>query len=418
MQKRVPRFLLLIFGAALGPLLFACLPVSAQLVVGQYEDEAPQRTWNIFGIPSTPSIGLGGAQFARASDSSVSLANPALLVSLPRYSVTLSGARSWASMFKYSLVNTGVVASAGNLTAGSLGIEFVGISFRAGEWAFSASAGILENYGRPGIGVDDPSLTYSLEMSQSGFLRAYHVAVARRIAKNFSAGLGLNYVAGRLRRNIIETYAYPTGRITITDDKSENYRGFFLNGGMAWEATGRLTAALVFRSPYVKSADARSSLRYQAPSGDTDIQINAEARNEYREPWVLGSGLCFRFSEAWTMAADLAFFGWARYRATFFDEPLSRPFRNILKAGAGVEYLAAARLFGRPGHVPLRLGLSYDPQPMTVPHSAYLAITFGAGIRVASLAADLSAAVGRESGSGNSLLAGQVALTLTYIFER
>jgi hypothetical protein len=55
---------------------------------------------------------------------------------------------------------------------------------------------------------------------------------------------------------------------------------------------------------------------------------------------------------------------------------------------------------------------------MTVPHSAYLAITFGAGIRVASLAADLSAAVGRESGSGNSLLAGQVALTLTYIFER
>ena len=98
MEKRGPRFLLLVFAPALA--LLTSLPASAQLVVGQYEDEAPLRTWNTFGIPSAPSVGLGGTQFARAFDSSVALVNPALLMSLPRYSVTLTGAWTWASMFK------------------------------------------------------------------------------------------------------------------------------------------------------------------------------------------------------------------------------------------------------------------------------------------------------------------------------
>jgi opacity protein-like surface antigen len=416
MEKRVPRFLLRICVPAL--VLLACHPAAAQLVVGQYEDEAPLRTWNTFGIPSAPSIGLGGTQFARASDSSVSLVNPALLVSLPRYSVTLTGSWAWASMFKYSLVNTGVVSSPGNLTAGSLGVEFGGLSLRAGSWAFSASAGILENYGRPGISLQDPSLTYSLDMSQSGFLRDYHFAAARRIGPNFSAGLGITYVTGRRRRSILETSAVQFGRVTITDDKSENENGVFLNGGIAWEPTGRLTAALVFRSSYIQKADARSSLRYEAPTGDTDIQIDAAARNEYRQPWIFGAGVSYRFSDAWAMAADLAYFGWSRYSATFFDEPLDRQFRDVLKAGAGVEYLATATLFGRPGRVPVRLGLSYDPQPMTGPRSAYVSVSLGAGLQVSSIAIDLSGSVGRESGSGNSLTAGKIALTFTYIFDR
>lgn len=416
MEKRGPRFLLLVFAPALA--LLTSLPASAQLVVGQYEDEAPLRTWNTFGIPSAPSVGLGGTQFARAFDSSVALVNPALLMSLPRYSVTLTGAWTWASMFKYSLVNTGVVASAANLTAGFLGFEFGGFSLRSGNWAFSASAGILESYARPGIGLEDSTLTYLLDMSQSGYLRDYHFAIARRITNDFSAGLGITYVTGRRSRNILETYAYPTGQVTVTDDKSENESGVFLNGGIAWEPTGRLTAALVFRSSYIKRADAQSALRYQAAMGDTDIRIDASARNEYRQPWIFGAGMSYRLSDTWTMAADVAFFGWSRYSATFFDEPLNRQFRNVLKAAAGVEYLPAATLFGRPGRVPLRLGLSYDPQPMAVPRSAYLSVGFGAGLQVSSIAFDLSAMIGRESGSGNSLTAGKVALTFTYIFDR
>lgn len=415
MEKRVPRFLFPVVVPVL--VLLTCLPAAAQLVVGQYEDEAPLRTWNTFGIPTAPSAGAGGAQFARAWDSSVSLVNPALLVSLPRYSVTLSGGWAWASMFKYSLVNTGVVSSPGNLSTGSLGVEFGGVSLRSGNWAFSASSGILEYYGRPGIALEDPSLTYSLDLSQSGFLRDYHFAAARRITATLSAGLGVTYVTGRRSRGILETYAVAMGRVTITDDKSEKESGIFLNGGIAWEPTGRLTAALVFRSSYLKRADAQSALRYQAPTGDTDIRIDAAARNAYRQPWIFGTGVCYRFSDAWTATADLAFFGWSRYSVTFFDEPLNRQFRDILKAAAGVEFRPAATVFGRPGRIPLRFGLCYDPQPMAVPHSAYVSVGLGAGLQVSSIAVDLSGTFGRESGSGNSLTAGKIALTFTYIFE-
>jgi hypothetical protein len=416
MEERVPRLLLLLAIPAL--CLAVCLSASAQLVVGQYEDEAPLRTWNVFGALSASSSAFGGVQFARASDSSASLTNPSLLPSLPRYSLTLTAAGAWASMFKYSLVNTGVVSTAGNVTGGVLGLDFGGLAVRSGKWAFSAAAGILEYYGRPGVIAQDSTLTNTLEMSQTGFLRDYHAAVARRIAKRFSAGLGLNVISGRLRRSVVETSMAPASEVTITDDKAENYRGFFLNGGITWELSGRLTAAAVFRTPYVRRANARSNLRYQAAGGGTDIQINAQARNEYRQPWVFGAGFCYRPSDVWTVAADVTYFGWSRYRVVFFDEPLARAFRDIVKAGAGLEYLVRARLFGGSAEIPLRLGFTYDPQPAAAPRSAYYSVGLGAGFRVSSLAVDLSGSLGRERGSGDALAAGGVAVTVTYVLVR
>ncbi len=143
----------------------------------------------------------------------------------------------------------------------------------------------------------------------------------------------------------------------------------------------RLTAALVVRSPYVKKGTGESLLRYEVPTAGTDIRIAAEAVNAYHQPWVLGAGLSYRLSEAWSLAADAAFFGWSRYSVTYYDEPLARPFRNVVKAGAGVEYLASARMYGRSARIPFRLGFFADPQPMTTVHSSYLARDFRDGPR-------------------------------------
>lgn len=412
----MPRVLLPL--AVTGLTLLLSLPASAQLVLGQYEDEAPLGTWNVFGVPTAPALALGGARLARAWDASSGLTDAALLLTLPKSSVTLSAADSWASMFKYSLVNTGVVSSGGNLTANALGLELGGFAYHWGGWALAAAAGIIEIYGRPGIAASDGTGAYELDMTQSGFLRDYNLSAARRVTDRVSAGLGLNYVSGNLHRLVVETTGEPDGTITITNDTSEKYSGFFLNGGVAWDLSGHLTAALVFRTPYVKRADARSALRYQAPAGGTDILIEAEDRNEYRQPWVIGAGLSCRFSEAFSAAADLAFFDWSSYEVTYFGEPLPRPFRDVLKAGAGVEYLVSGRLFGQAATFPLRMGLSVDPQPMTDPHSTYYALHAGTGFRLPFLAVDLAGAFGRETGSGNSLSAGKVVLSVTYIFDR
>ena len=186
--------------------------------------------------------------------------------------------------------------------------------------------------------------------------------------------------------------------MTITDDKAERFHGFYLNAGLAWEATRRLTAALVVRSPYVKKGTGESLLRYEVPTAGTDIRIAAEAVNAYHQPWVLGAGLSYRLSAAWSLAADAAFYGWSRYGVTYYDEPLARPFRNVVKGGAGLEYLAPVRMYGRSARIPFRLGFFADPQPMTTVHSSYLAVTFGTGLELKSLAVDISGYFGRENG--------------------
>jgi long-subunit fatty acid transport protein len=401
--------------ALLAGLLVVRGAASAQLVLGQYEDEAPLGTWNIFGAPSAPSLGLGGAQFARAWDPSVSFSNPALLLGLPRVSASVSASLAASSLFRYSLVNTGVVSSPGNLTAGVVGVDEGGLAVHSGDWAFALAVAAPESYGRPAIVIRDGG--YQLTFEQTGYLRVWHAAIARRLPAGFSVGVGLNYVTGRLDRTTVEQTADILRVVTITDDKSESFKGFYLNGGLTWQATARLTAALAVRSPYVKNGTGRSLLRYEVPVQGTDIRVEAEAVNSYRQPWVFGAGVSFRITEAWSLAGDAAYFGWSRYAVTFFDEPQARPFRDVVKAGAGVEYRAPATISRRPARIPFRLGVLVDPQPMTTVRSAYLALTFGTGLELETVAIDLGASYGRESGSGQALKSGRVVLSVRYIFQ-
>jgi hypothetical protein len=400
----------------------ACLaiagPVSGQLVLGQYEDEAPLGTWNIFGAPSAPSIGLG-VTFVRAADPSISLTNPALLTGLARASATLSASYAVATLYKYSFVNTGVVSSDGSLAAGVLGFDQGALAFRSGGWAFALAAAVPESYARPAVlaGFEGEGVSYGLSLDQTGRLRLFHGAIARRLAAGLSVGLGLNYAVAALDRSIVERTETPARVVTITDDRSERLSGLFLNGGVSWEASRRLTASLVFRSPYVKKGDGRSFLRYEVPEAGTDIRIDAAAVNEYIQPWIVGAGCAYALSGAWSFAAELAWFGWSAYEVTYFDEPLVRSFRNVVRAGAGGEYLAQARLFGKSVIIPFRAGVVFDPQPMREPRSSYLALALGTGLRLSALAVDISGQIGRESGSGDWLKAAKIVLSLRYMID-
>ena len=73
--------------------ILIALPVAspAQLVIGQYEDEAPLRTWNSFGLALASSLGRGETMFALADDCSAALSNPALLADLPRLTLSFNG---------------------------------------------------------------------------------------------------------------------------------------------------------------------------------------------------------------------------------------------------------------------------------------------------------------------------------------
>ncbi len=399
-------------------LALSCLcltsPAAGQLVLGQYETEAPLASWNVFGTVPAAGLALGGIRIARAWDASTAATNPALLLSLPRLSGALTGAYSIAALYRFSIVNTGVVSSAGNYSSGYPALESGSLSFRFGDWAAGFTAGILENFQRPDVDLSysvQGIVRYAIRHEQTGFLRGYAFALSRR-AGRLSLGAGLTYVRGRLDRTLVEEW--PVDGITITDARSERLDGLVLNAGLHVAISRILSASLAVRAPSPRKADAASLLRYTAAGGATDIRIEAEARNRYRQPLVVGAGLDARWSETWSAVAEAAYFGWSRYDVLYFDEPAARPFRDVVAVAAGVEYSMKGRLGSRSARFPVRLGLAYDPQPMDDPRSAYLCLAFGLGLRWGPLAVDLAGRGGRENGSGRSLKAGRVALTVSW----
>jgi len=387
-----------------------------QLVLGQYEDEAPIRTWNILGITTATSLAMGETRFTLASDCSVSLSNPALLTRLPKITFTINSSLNSASFFRYSLVNTGVFSTGKNMSLSLLAFDFAGASMRVKNWNFAISLALIESYDRPRADWDSSysgSFYYSLNLNQEGNLKIANFSIARKLFSSLSAGIGLNFVYGHLKKDINERWIREN--IAIIDRKSHEFQGFYLNGGVVLELADRIEVAVIFRTPYVKKSESESLLRYYAPGGDTDITIEASSQSEYKQPFVAGLGASYQFSSELRVASDLTFYNWSKYRVHYFEEEeLERKFKNIIKIGAGVEYLSYVMIFGQKVNVPLRAGLSYDPQPMKVPNSSYFYFSLGTGLNWGKIFFDAGMLVGKERGSGNSLSARKVALSLSF----
>jgi hypothetical protein len=382
-----------------------------QMTLGQYEDEAPFRTWNTFGITTAPSLGLGETRLTLASDCSVALSNPALLGLLPKVTITLNSSLSSASFFKYSLINTGVLYTTGNISLSLLAFDFAGTSLRVKGWTLALSASLLETYDRPRAIAESDGL--SLEFDQGGELKDINFSIARKIFGPLRAGIGLNFVSGDFKKEVIESETMPS--ITITDILSHNFRGFYLNGGLVLELH-KIIVAAIFRTAFEKKADSYSLKGYYAPDGNTDIKIEASAQSEYSQPFVAGLGLSYQFSSDLKFASDITFYEWSKYHVIYFGEEdeIERSFKDIIKIGAGIEQLIHAKLFGQKVDVPLRAGLSYDPQPMKSPSSSYFYFSLGTGLHWRKLNLDAGALVGKESGSGHSLSAKKFALSLSF----
>lgn len=395
-------------------LLFA-QPSWPQLILGQYEDEAPVGTWNILGVTNATSIGLGDTRFAFATDCSASLSNPALIPNLEKPTFSLHSSFHSTSFFKYSIVNTGVVTTDKNLTLKTYSIDHAAVFVRLKGWAFTLIQALTEIYDRPSVEQNayyKDSLYYTLNFDQEGNLKTIHFSAARKITKRISLGLGINYVYGHLKKNLEERWL--NTNITITDNKSHDFKGYYFNGGVWARLSEKLAVAAIFRTPYTKKAESQSLYRYQSPQGETDIKIEASSQNKYKQPLVLGLGISYRFSPKIRIASDLSFFNWSKYKVNYYEEELERNFKNVVKVGAGIEYLSDLRIFSQNVQIPFRAGFIYDPQPMKVSDSSYLSFSFGTGIHWGKFLLDIGAFIGQESGSGDSLSARKISLSLSF----
>ncbi len=390
-------------------------PLAAQLVLGQYENEAPFRTWNSYPFSCASALGRGETALTLAADASAGLSNPALLVRLPRLSVTVSGFFLNATALRYAYINTGVLSTAAPVGRSLAGLDLAAVAYRFGGWAVSAAAADFEFYHRPAVHAEASyggQIYYSNDFDQTGALRGYAFSLARRIGGRLSIGLTMIAFQGEIQRSSIENST--ASGYTITDTIARKFSGFAFQGGIAWEPWTGFTLALTVRGPWTKKADGSSILRYQAPSGPTNITIADSAMDSLGQPWIVGLGLSVQPLAGLTLASDAVFYGWSRYAPEYFGEIQERGFRDILRIGAGAEYRTRIRLFGRDVDFPNRIGVLYDPQPMAAPHSSYVYLTFGTGFHWPAFHADMGASLGGESGSGNHLVGRRIALTLSF----
>ena len=405
-----------VIGIFLSFLFLLLLPSSGwtQVVIGQYVDEAPIRTWNNIGVLTASAVGLGGTQFTLAQDSSVALTNPALLSRLPKFTVSLNGSFTRATFLKYSLINTGAVTSTGAIDVGVIALDYAGASVRFRRFTVALSYGLLEYYYRPGVRVEsnyEGNLYHTLEFNQDGALRTINFALAYKISDRLSAGIGANFIKGVFDKSV-EERNYVT-EITQEDKDSSDYSGFYVNGGIVYDMSDRVTLAAMIRTPYTKKAVSESLIRYESHYREIMTEAKAED-NTYKQPLVIGVGANYKLSDSFVVVSDLTYFDWSSYAVKYYEEELDRDFRDVVKVSAGAEYWGNFQLFGKDWRYPLRLGFNYDPQPMKDPSIHYLYFSVGTGIRVGRFSVDLSGMFGKEYGSGDNLGAQKVVFTLSY----
>lgn len=396
-------------------LFFLPHPALSQLVLGQYEDEAPLQTWNTFGITTAASLSRGGTSFTLSESSAVSFSNPALLVKLPRFTLTLSGSYRTTLLNKYGIVNTGAFYSPQNSAFRLYSGDFAGISLNIRGWAFSLSVGVRENYSRPEVNWDFDfagQLYYSFKYNQTGILLNYNFSLAKKLTNGIAIGLGLNLIQGTFKKQVEEQWIQSDQ--TISDDKTHDFHGFFINGGIVIDISENLTIAAVVRSPYKKNADSESLYRFLDIGADTDIQIDSSETSIFHQPLLVGLGLQADILQNLTMAADASFFNWSNYKVSYFGETLRRDFKDVIRLNAGLEYSNEYPVFNTILNVPLRLGVIYDPQPMKNPHSYYFCYTLGAGLHFRNVQLDVGYISGKEYGSGFDLAFHRFFLTFNY----
>lgn len=408
MRKRTVKFLfiLIIYSVFLTTLL-------AQTGPGQYTEEAPLGSWNILGPDTAASLGSGFCRLARVTSGEVLYSNPALLAHLPPLTFSLSFSFNQTQLFSYWLVNTGVIATRGNLTARTWQVDHLGLSWRWGRWTFGLGAALTENYGRPGLEyryVYNQVVYNQMQIWQVGHLSGYGVSLAVRLIPNLSLGASLIYERGYLERSLDEFWTQD--EIQLLDYRYQKITGFRVMAGLSYEINNRLSLGLSLSPPYIRKVKGESRLAYLTAL--TDIETVSQASDRITRPLIIGLGGKLAINEHLDAYLEALLFGWKGYRFSYFGEEQSRNFRNTVRIGSGLEYRTRFRFLGRTWASPYYLGLAVDPQPDLEARSTYYFLTFGSGLQSELLALNFSAALGLESGSGHALKRHKISLTLEF----
>ncbi|MCP2604866.1 hypothetical protein NLC29_01755 [Candidatus Aminicenantes bacterium AH-873-B07] len=392
-------------------LIFSSNIIKSQCIIGQYEDEAPFRTWNILGVYNAQATGLGESLFGLIEEPF-----GLTLFTNKFFSFSLSFSNNKAEFFRYSFVNTSNIYFSQNLKASYIGLDFAYGLIKFKNWIFAFSLTQPETYFRPGVEINYSyrgKIYRKIKANFEGYLNSFNFSIGRKINKLITIGMGIHYVYGEIKRETEDDYIYY--QVITTDNRFQKLNGYYFTLTVLMDINPKLKIIIIIRTPYTRYSKSESLLKYYSQKKQIEIQIKGDAEDKIKIPFAIGGGVLYKINKDLFFTSNLIFFNWSNYKITYFDENRKRDFRNIVKFSAGMEYLWHLKIKKKyVFFIPLRLGYIYDPQPMKVPKSYYNYLTMGTGIHFKKYSVDFGFIFGKENGSGNFLRASRIVCNLNF----
>jgi hypothetical protein len=292
---------------------------------------------------------MGGTGIALSNDGFLNLLNPA---GLSRISFT-----RFAGGYEYSRFSSTDASGTGEFAEGG----FKGLAFGI---PISRNDGITllmeaSPYSTVSYATQLKDSTLTQDFYGTGGLSQLALGTSVRPFQNFSLGIRMNYVYGRIRQVGNFTFTDPT--FTNSEiQRSDFYSGFHMTFGAILDSVGSLlnssaleplSIGIVFSTPGTFSVE-RESILNTAESTDT----TARATGNADLPMAGGVGLSYLFAGRYYVTADVQYQRWADaklYNAAMPD------IRNSIRYGIGFESLPQRETDSFWRRVAYRLGFSY-----------------------------------------------------------
>ncbi|MDY0038815.1 MAG: outer membrane protein transport protein [Desulforhabdus sp.] len=392
---------------------------------------ASAQTLEAVEIPSSPNpvgsgaraLGMGGAFIAVADDATAASWNPGGLVQLERPELSVVGA---GFLRTEDLTFGAVGANFADQSVSSAALNYLSFAYPftllQRNMIVSINYQQLFDFSRSWkLKWMDGQDQWSWDLEQTGSLYAYGLAYSVQIVPQLSFGFTLNlwedglYSSAWEQRNTMSLSTVDPGgnpfdaQVARTDRYS--FSGFNANIGLLWNITDKLTLGAVFKTPFTADLDHTVKEEARADTYAQDV-ASSSADQQLDMPMSYGLGVAYRFSDKFTLSADLYRTEWQDFILTNADGVEISPVSGLpvdesdidptMQVRLGAEYLII-----RPKYViPLRMGFFYDPAPAEKSPDDFFGVTFGSGIGIGRFMFDFAYQYRFGRDVGGSILQG------------
>jgi len=364
-------------------------------------------------IPSSPNpvgsgaraLGMGGAFIAIADDATAASWNPGGLTQLETPEISAVGA--YFHRTDDNTFGTNPEAS-GDQSVSNTQLNYLSATYPFAVFDYNMVVSVnyqnLYDFNMSwqlpiNQAMETYSLDQNLDIQQEGSLSAYGLAYSVQVLPSVSFGFTLNFWQNGIYDNKWKRAEHSSGTgfdfgdpFLYESNTTDQYTltGFNANIGVLWNITSHFTFGAVLKTPFTADVKrefaTRTTQTFSEPAFDSE---HAQSFTDYGEmdmPMSYGIGLAYRFSDQFTMAADVYRTEWGDYMYKDSMGAKTCPVTGLPQDQSDVDAtnqirVGAEYLLIMEGYViPLRAGLFYDPAPAQSSPDNYYGASIGSGI--------------------------------------